>query len=156
MFESLKIKDARSIVFMKRVFSLFLGAYLVIGFIAAYRAWFQVKSLELQSTSATLKAGTAVETKLVSYARTTVEVKLELVQGTRAESFAVQSVPGNTWAFFDPRTRQGSQLAVLTPDILERFAAGRAQLRATATGRKQWGRLPPPVVRELVVEIEPQ
>src|SRR6266550_9063739 len=153
MFENLTIREERSMVLVKRAFKLILGAYLVIGLIAFYRAWFQVKSLELKSTDTVIHRGSAVQTKVVSYARTAVEVRLELVQGAHSETFAVQHVPGNTWSFFDPRMRQASQSATLNGDILERFEPGKAQVRATATGRPQLMRLPPPLVREVAVEI---
>lgn len=155
MFEGLSINEARPLIFLKRVFVLVLGAFLVIGMIAAYRAWFQVKSLELQSTDSILRPGSSIQTTVVSYARTPVDVRLELIQGTHSETLAVQHVPDNDWAFFDPRTRQGSQSRVLTPDVLKRFDAGKAHIRATAIGRPQWMRLPPTVVRELVVETQP-
>jgi hypothetical protein len=154
MFESPPIKDTRFSVLLKRAFLLVVGAYLVIGTMAAYRAWFQVKSLDLQSTDLILRSGSAIQTTVVSYARTQVEVRLELIQGTHSETLAVQHVPDNYLAFFDPRTRQAAQTAVLTPDVLSRFETGSAKVRATAVGRPQWTRLPPPLVRELAVEIQ--
>ena len=154
MFESLAIKEARSMVLVKRAFKLVVGVYFVIGLTAGYRAWFQVKSLELQSTDSILRPGSAIQTTLVSFARTPIEVRLELIQGAHSETFAVQHLPDNDWAFLDPRTRQASQSVVLTADVLRRFEAGKAQVRATATGRPQLSRLPPPLVRELEVEIE--
>lgn len=153
MFESQTIRDARSMVLVKRTLKVVLGMYLVIGLTAGYRAWFQLKSLQLQSTDSILRPGSTVETTVVSYARVPVEVRLELIQGNHSETFAVQYVPKNSWAFLDPRTRQASQKAVLTEDVLGRFEAGKALVRATASGRPQLTRLPPPLMRELVVEI---
>lgn len=42
---------------------------------------------------------------------------------------------------------------VLTGNVLDRFADGKAILRATIKGRLQLGHLPAPVVHEQVVEI---
>jgi hypothetical protein len=42
---------------------------------------------------------------------------------------------------------------VLAPEQLARFLSGPATVRATATGRRQWLRLPPPTVREAAVDI---
>lgn len=154
MFDPIAIKSARPLVFLKRACLVLLSIYLAVGLMAAYRAYYQVRSLELQSGDSTLRVGSGIKTTVISYARTPVEVRLELVQGTHAETLAVQHVPDNEWAFLDPRSRQASQTAVLTSEILKRFEAGKAQLRATATGRPQWMRLPPPVVRELAVEIQ--
>jgi hypothetical protein len=153
MFENLVIKQPWSMVIMKRAFQIFVGAYLVIGLTAFYRMWFQVRSLELHS-AAIVRPGSIVETDLGSYARTPIEVRLELVQGAHAETFALQHLPDNDWAFLDPRPRQASQTNVLTADVLGRFEKGKALLRATALGRPQLSRTPPPVVREVEVEIE--
>lgn len=112
-----------------------------------------MKSLQLQSTDSILRSGSTVETAVVSYARVPIEVRLELVQGNHSETLAVYQVPKNSWAFLDPRTQQASQNANLSDDVLSRFEAGKVLLRATATGRLQLTRLPPPLVRELVVEI---
>ena len=100
-----------------------------------------------------LRDGSVVETTLVSYARTTIDVRLELIQGSHAETIATKRVRGNEWALFDPRSRQASESTVLTAELLDRFNKGPAQLRATAVGREQWTRLPPPVVREIIVAI---
>jgi hypothetical protein len=155
MFEGHSTKDALVIAILKRVFLLALGCYLVIGLISAYRAWYQVKSLELKASDAILRSGSVVETNLVSYARTPIDVRVELIQGSHSETVAVQRLPGNDWGFFDPRTRSAEQKVMVTQDVLNRFQLGKAQLRATAIGRHQWMRLPPPVLRELVVELRP-
>jgi hypothetical protein len=57
---------------------------------------------------------------------------------------------------YDPRFRRGSLSVVLTPELLGCFRPGAALLRATARGRPQSMRAPPPAVRELPVEIRPQ
>lgn len=140
-------------VLVKRTFKILIGLYLVIGLTAGYRAWFQMKSLQLQSTVSILRPGSTVKTTVVSYARVPIDVRLELVQGNHSETLAVYQVPKNSWAFLDPRTQQATQNAMLSDDVLRRFEAGKALLRATATGRPQLSRLPPPLVREVVVEI---
>jgi hypothetical protein len=154
MFENVVIKQARSMVVVKRAFQLIVGTYLVIGLIAGYRMWYQVRSLEVHAGDAILRPGSTIETNLGSYARTPIEVRLELVQGAHAETFALLHVPDNDWAFLDPRPRQASQTNVISADVLGRFQKGRALVRATALGRPQLSRTPPPVVREVKVEIE--
>lgn len=89
-----------------------------------------------------------------SSGRTTIDVRVELIQAGHSETLAVQQVRGNDWASFDPRPRRASQSVVLTPDQLARFLPAPAAVRATATGRRQWLRLPPPTVREAAVEIQ--
>ena len=154
MFENPPIKTALPLLMLKRACFVLLAAYLSIGMIAAYRAYYQVHSLELKTAESILRRGSAVTTNVVSYARTTVDVRLELVQDARVQTLATQRIPGNEWAFFDPRSRQGSQITVLTEDVLQRFEPGLAHVRATAIGRPQWTRLPPPVVREFPVIIQ--
>jgi hypothetical protein len=154
MFENVAVKPARSIVVVKRAFQLIVITYLVIGLIAFYRMWFQVRSLEVHASDSILRPGSTIETNLGSYARTPIEVRLELVQGAHAETFALLHLPDNDWAFLDPRPRQASQTNVLTAAVLSRFEKGKALVRATALGRPQLSRTPPPVVREVAVEIQ--
>jgi hypothetical protein len=63
-------------------------------------------------------------------------------------------VPKNEWSLLDPRTRKSSQTAVLTDDLLSRFAEGKAIVRTTVIRREQLTRLPPPVIRKQVVRIQ--
>lgn len=154
MFAIVSRKKSRARTFLKGTLAILLVAYLSIGLMAAYRAWFQVKSLEVKTDSPILKPGSTIQTTLVSYARTTIDVRVELVQGAHAETIATIHLRGNEWAFFDPRNRQASQATVVNDDLLNRLERGTAKLRATAVGREQWTRLPPPEVRELTVEIQ--
>lgn len=153
MFESLNVKESRPLVFLRRVTLGFLALCAVTALASGYRAYFQVRGLELRVDAPVLRAGSVVETEMVSSGRTHVDVRVELIQGTHAETLAAQTVPGNEWGSIDPRARHGLQRVVLTPEVLSRFQAGAAVLRATATGRPQWLRLPPPTVRETAVEI---
>lgn len=81
---------------------------------------------------------------------------LELVQGPHVETLNVMELRGNEFGFFDPRSKHAAQKVVLTANHFASFQPGEALLRATATGRPQWGRTPPPVVREMKVEIGQQ
>jgi hypothetical protein len=153
MFEQIEIEPARPLV-LRQCASFLISLYLMIGFVSAYRAFYQVQELKVTTTAPTLRNGSVVETNVISYARTHVDVKLELIQGMNSATLAKQTVPGNDWGFFDPRNRQGTQSATITTDILKRFEPGTARLRATAIGRPQWTRLPPPVVHELIVQLQ--
>jgi hypothetical protein len=153
MFDRLTIHDARPIVWLKRVFVAVIAAFLLIGALAAHRAYFQVRSLELKAPQ-TLVAGAVVEAAVVGSGRNRVNVEVELIQAEHAEVLFTIRVPGNNLAFFDPRTQHGVQSAVLDKERLLRFHSGAARLRATATGRPQWGRTPPPTVREIDVHIQ--
>ena len=128
--------------------------YVVPGLFSSYRAWVQVKSLDLFTPGAVLRAGDTIRVKATSWARTHVEVDLLLVQGARVDTLAVRVIPGNHNASIDPRVRRDSITLVVTPDLLSGYAQGRAIVKATAIGRPQWLRTPPPLVREKAVQLE--
>jgi hypothetical protein len=146
MFET-RIPHTRWLVFLKRACVVVAGVYFVIGMIALYRAVTQIHSLELQS-DVVLHSGSAVTATVVSYARVPIDLRIELIQDDHTEVVAVQQVQKNEWSLLDPRT------TFLTDGLLERFESGQAILRATATGRLQFDRLPPPMVREVIVDIQ--
>lgn len=137
---------------LKRLVILVIAVVVAIGMISTYRAWYQVKSLELHSDS-TLRPGSVVETNAASYGRTPVDVRVELVQDSHTEILVVYTIRANEWGFFDPRVRHSSRKLFLTQGVLGGFQPGKATLRATATGVEQWTRLPPPIIREMNVEI---
>lgn len=153
MFDALTIQDAWPIRWLKRVFVFVIVAFLLIGAVSSHRAYFQVRSLEL-SAPQSLSAGSVVKTAVVGSGRTMVDVEVDLIQGTHSERLLRLHLSGNELAFFDPRAQHGSDTVVLTSEILSKFQPGPARLRAVATGREQWTRLPPPTVRELAVEIQ--
>jgi hypothetical protein len=123
---------------------------------AGYRAIAQVQRLELSAPERVLRGGASVRADVVSSGRATVDVTLEMVQGARAETLGTRYVPTSGNPAYDPRFRRGSLSVVVTPEVLARFRPGAAFLRATARGRSQWLRTPPPEVRELPVEIRHQ
>ena len=153
MFDELTIQDARPILWLKRLFVFVIGVLLVIGAVSSHRAYFQVRSLEL-SAPRVLSVGSVVNTSVVGSGRTMLDVDLDLVQGTHSERILHLHLNGNELGFFDPRTQHGSDSVVLTSEALSKFQPGPARLRAVATGREQWTRLPPPTVRELEVDIQ--
>src|SRR3954469_24334463 len=153
MFDNLPSRESRPLSLLKSATLLFMALCFVTAMASGHRAYFQVRSLELRLGEPVLRAGSVVETEVVSSGRTTVDVRVELIQDSYAETLAVQRMRGNEWAAIDPRTQSAAQRVVLTPELLSRFHTGTATLRATATGRSQWLRLPPPTVREYLVVI---
>ena len=153
MFDAVPNREATPLRVLRRATQVLIAGLLVIGMISAYRAWVQVRQLELKTSEPTLRMGSIVETEVVSSGRTTVDVYLDLIQGTHTERLSVLNVRGNEFGFFDPRSKQASQKVTISNEVLARFQPGEAQLRAIAIGRHQFFRLPPPVVRELRVEI---
>ncbi|HXI22499.1 MAG TPA: hypothetical protein VNG71_01390 [Pyrinomonadaceae bacterium] len=153
MFET-SVKPLRWVTVMKRVCIPLLALYLIIGAISAYRAWYQVRRLDLSVPTSALRPGAAVNYSVVSYARTTLDVRVELIQGTHSELIGTLFLRGNEWGFFDPRNKSAAKTTLVPTDILSRFDEGDAIVRATAIGREQWTRLPPPVIREVPITIQ--
>lgn len=95
-----------------------------------------MRSLEIQLADPVLGGGSVIRTAVSGSGMTTVDVRLELIQGERSELLAAQRVPGAEWAFFDPRPRAATQSVSVTPVQLARFENGAAKARATATGAR--------------------
>jgi hypothetical protein len=132
-----------------------LAAFVValpLALASGYRAIVQVYDLTITPVSI-LAPGDTIRTKVVTSGRAFVDVTLELRQGTTAVILGTARVPGNWDLTLDPRSRHDSLRVVLTPAMLQPFIAGPATLRATALGRSQWLRVPPPTVREMAITI---
>lgn len=127
-----------------------LLVHLPIWAASSYAAWFQVYALELPPPAGELAPGAPLRARVVSSGRVWVDLRLELVQGGRTTALGLCRVDGNGYAGYDQRPRRAS-LTVMLPD--SGVQPGVALLRAVATGRPQWTRTPPPVVRELPVRI---
>ena len=154
MFESLPRREARPITLLRRVALVVLALCFVTALASGYRAYYQVLGLELRLAEPIVHGGSAVQVEVVGSGRTHIDVRVELIQGTHSEILFVHRLPGNEWASFDPRPQRASHSVSVTPEQLAGFVNGDAKLRATATGRPQWMRLPPPTVREVEVEIQ--
>ena len=130
-----------------------LVTYVLPGLFSAYRAWVQVRILELDVPRSEVRYGDTVRVHAVSWARTRVRFDLQLVQGARSGILAARVIPDNYNASIDPRWRRDSIVVVLTRAILAGYDGGPATLRATAIGGPQWLRTPPPLVRHRQVRL---
>jgi len=153
LFEVRLQREVWPLTFLRRATIALVITFLVIGAVSANRAWLQVRYLSLKASDQTLRIGSTIKTDVVSSARGPIDVQLELIQGNHTETLSVLLVRGNEFGFFDPRQRYATQTVSITSDQLMSFESGDAVLRATANGRAQWGRLPPPVVTEERVQI---
>jgi len=138
---------------VRRTIVAIITPFLISGAIASYRAYVQVRRLDLTAGS-DLRAGSRVQADVVTSGRVPVTLQIELVQEAQAEIIATVVVPNSREPFFDPRTVKGTLSATITPEMLARFAPGSATIRATARGRPQWMREPPPLVRQVPVVLE--
>src|SRR6185295_5023268 len=98
------------ILWLKRAFVAVIVALLAIGIVSSHRAYFQVRSLELNAPQL-LSDGSVVQTSVVSSGRTTVDVEVELIQGSHSEKLLKLRVRGNELGFFDPRAQHGTESA---------------------------------------------
>jgi hypothetical protein len=137
------------------VIAVVLTTYVLPGLFSSYRAWVQVRSLELKVPHKDIGAGDTVRVDAVSWGRTWVDVDVVLLQATRAETLAVHQIPKNHNASIDPRWRRDSIVVVLTREQLAAYEPGAATIRARAIGGPQWLRTPPPLVRESRVQLAP-
>ena len=153
MFEAPAIRAALPLLVLKKLCLIMIAAYLAIGLTAGYRAYHQMKSVELEAPPE-LRVGSSIETSVITYGRTFVDLRLELIQGQQSKVLSAHRIANNRWAFMDPRTRRVTQSTVLTADNLEKLQSGPAILRATVTGRRQLGHVPPPLTREVTIDID--
>lgn len=154
LFESSLSEESRTLVILKKAIWAFVAVISVFAVMSGYRAYYQVRSLDLRPAERVLRSGTSIEVIAESYARTPVDVSLELIQGAKTKTLGEVRIPRNYDPALDPRLQRASLTVALTPELLAGFEAGPAQLRATARGRMQFGRTPPPLVREVSVEIK--
>jgi len=151
-----RFDDPPSIAFVRKALFVLVAVHVPLACWSGYRAVVQVPRLELGAAERVLHDGSTVRADVVSSGRATVDVTLEMTQGARAETLGTRRVPAGRSPAYDPRFRRGSLSVVLSPELLARFRPGAAVVRATARGRPQWMRTPPPEVRELPVEIRHQ
>ena len=131
MFDSLSIKDARPIAWMKRAMVAVVVALLVIRPVSAHRAYFQVRSLDLKSPEL-LTPGATIDVMAVCSGRNRVDIETQLIQGGHSETLFNFQVPGNNLAFFDPRPQHATRTIALTSETLAAFQPGAARLRVVA------------------------
>jgi hypothetical protein len=130
-----------------------LVTYVLPGLFSSYRAWVQVRSLELDVGGADIRAGDTIRVRAVSWARTRVRFDLQLVQGAKSAILASRIIPDNYNASIDPRWRRDSIVVVVTEPLLSEYEPGGAIFRATAIGGPQWLRTPPPLIQQRKVSL---
>lgn len=130
-----------------------LSAWLPLAAWSGYRAIVQIFRLDLQASSAQLRPGTVVSAHVMTSGRAHADLVIELVQRDVRDTVARLFVPGGRDGALDPRPRHGDLQVVLAAEQLDRLSPGAAIIRATAVGRSQWFRTPPPTVREVTAQV---
>ncbi len=145
--------DSRLFRVFQRVAIIIVLLYAAVGAWSVYRAWVQVRTLEVRVVSDNVRPGIPALVEVVTSGVTLVDVRLDLVQGAHTETLATLRIVPTRQPFFNPRARQGTMMPSFTPEFLAHFQPGPATVRATATGRRRWMLTPGPVVKDVPVVI---
>jgi len=121
---------------------------------SGYRAWFQVWSLDVTVRDSAVRPGSVIRVSTLTSGRVHVDVRLELLQYGRVFLLATDRVRTRPYPEMDPRPRRGVMTVVVTDAMARQWQPGPAMLRATANGRSQFIRVPPPEVREVPVSLD--
>ena len=142
---------------IRRTLTPLLVVVAILFLISGVRALVQVFDLDVwvSTTNPSLQGSFEAGTSVITSGRAVATVKLELVQDGRSEILMVDSVRRRNFAVFNPLPRRSARRVVVSPVVLSRFGAGQATVRATATGRPQWTRTPPPSVSSIEINIAP-
>ena len=117
---------------------------------SGFRAIVQVFRLDLVAPPVA-SAGGEITANVVISGRAHVDLTLELVQGSRTVVVGHRFVRGNRDGALDPRPRRDALTVRLTEEQLAGWTSEPLFIRATAVGRSQWMRTPPPTVREVAL-----
>jgi hypothetical protein len=154
IFDNRLSQEWKGFVLLRRVTIAVAVVHFSLAAASGYRAIVQVYDVTIESP-AVIHPGSPLIVHASTSGRTRVEVRVDLVQGGRAETLSTTTVLSNDAFFYDPRAK-GVAIDVAVPaDILSRFYAGKATIRAVATGRSQFLRTPPPTVDVLETRLEP-
>src|SRR5262249_49148106 len=118
LFETPWSNESRGLALLKKAIYVFVAVISVFAAISGYRAYFQVRSLELNLAERVLRSGTSVEVKAESYARTSVDVRLELIQGAKSKTLGEVRIPRNYDPALDPRLKRAYWTGALTQKLL--------------------------------------
>ena len=81
MFDSLSFRDARPLALLKRAVWVLPVGLLPHGAGVGLRGLLPGRSLELQLTEPTLRGGSVIQVAVAGPGRTTIDVRVELIQG---------------------------------------------------------------------------
>jgi hypothetical protein len=142
---------------IRRTLTPLLVVVAILFLISGVRAIIQVYDLDVwvSNTEPSLQGSFEAGTSVITSGRASATVKLELVQEGRSEILMVDSVRGRNFPVFNPLPRRSARRVVVSPVVMSRFSAGPATIRATALGRSQWTRTPPPTVSSVGITIAP-
>jgi hypothetical protein len=138
---------------VKRASIAVAAAYTLVFCWSVYRRLWQINRIELNTSSAVLSPGATITYDVVTSGEVQNRIRLELVQGTHAETLREEVSRVSAISALDLRLFRYERLVTVTPETLSRFRPGPATVRLTGFGSQKLLRTPAPRVRELVVQI---
>ncbi|HXK10245.1 MAG TPA: hypothetical protein VMT70_11415 [Vicinamibacteria bacterium] len=126
-----------------------VAVFLAVGALASYRAYQPVYSVTIRIGVVALEPGADIRVETVTSGRGPVTIRVEIVQGSHAETVAIDHVASRQWAFWDFRLVRRATHARASRALLSRFEAGPVVVRATVQGARAWLRQPPAVVEDV-------
>jgi hypothetical protein len=134
-----------------------LGIVLLCGLVVGLRGAFRAgpaPDIAIEPAAKAIGARTPVTVTADEPARGLTGVKVEFVQGGRAETLAAKSyTPEDPWAFWGSKTGSDTIKVELGRDVQKNLKQLPATIRVTATRAGSWLRHPGPVVKELVLPV---
>lgn len=141
------------VLWVRRLCIAALGVHLVLASWSMYRRIWQVLRIDVAASSTAVGPGTTASYDVITGGETPNRIRLELVQGTHAETIYEERTGVIQYSGWNPRVFRYQRTVPVTPELLSRFARGPAILRLTGFGGQKLLRIPPPRVRELVVTL---
>lgn len=145
--------EPRAMIWFKRAMITVACANLLLFSWSMCRRIWQVMRLDLTVSSTVLTPGVIVSTDVITTGEVPNPIRLELVQGTHAETLIERRGDLPTIRSYDPRLFRYTPSVVITPELLSRFSPGPATLRLTGIGMQKLLRTPPNRVREVQVTL---
>ena len=143
--------ESRVVMYVRRVLIAAACIHMVFFCWSIFRRVRQVLRIELHASSPVLRPGSAVSYDVITSGEVPNRICLELVQGSHAEVMLEQRGALNSISAYDPRVFRYTPTVTITPELLGRFAPGKATLRLTGFGGQKLLRTPAPRVREVPV-----
>jgi len=131
----------------------FLIVHAVLFPLSGFRAWVQVYDVELHASTNRATPGTRIVANVETSGRIGIDITMVANQGGRTVTLGSMRIPSNEQAIYDPRPRHDSLVVSLDADMLQQISAGSVAITATATGRPQFTRMPPPVIKQITLTV---
>jgi hypothetical protein len=145
--------EPAAVLWVKRVCIAAFAIHMLFFTWSIYRRLRQIIHIELTSSDMVLTAGTTVSYDVIASGEVRNRIRLELVQGTHAETLREELSRVNYISSYDPRIFRYQRSQRITTQLLAHFESGPATLRLTGFGSQKLLQTPAPRVRELAVQI---